>query len=475
MRHTTLIVLALAAFGCGGGDAGLGESCAEHGDCESAYQCINDVCVDRCQRSPDCGDGFACDDEGICRLSDGKPGDACHAETDCGPGLSCQIDNQNVDEENRLRASCTASFDTRPAGATCFDDGDCRNGTCALGHCVDLCSKTRDCASGNTCMLVPRVEAYGSLFGGCLPTSGNISWTIPSLAPNPAFLLPVPSEASFVSVVFEVDDSVLRVGATQVMAPSGTPVFLECDPNLNAPPETQCPARQYSNPVRHQPEPGLSVLAMPSNPEIELETGVYYVRGRTYRPGTNAPGSAIPRITALVRIGTGGPLDLHLHFLDLDDHPCKESFNNGTLDATIAANEEFFKQGFLEPLRAIFNTGGIQFGAITYHDITDKPDLDGLDVANAGALLSHGKDARGINVFFVRTLSPVGLQAFGPSPGPGRSREDTQVRHRDRPRHALLQDVARRRATHGARDRALHGPLSQRRGRRPVSRSDLRQ
>ena len=414
MRHTTLSAAVIAALaGCGGGSAGLGESCVDHDDCQSAFQCVNDVCVHRCQRSPECGDGHECDGDGICRLSEGKPGDACESEIDCGPGLSCQIDGSDVDEENRLLASCTATTTGRPSGSACFVDSDCRNGTCALGHCVDLCSQTRDCALGNSCMAVPRVEAFGSAFGGCLPSSGNIAWTIPVVAPTPAFLLPVPSEASYASVVFEVDDEQQLVGATRVIAPSGDLLYSECE-GCSADVQE---AHHYANPVRHSPEAALSVLAMPSNPAIDLETGVYYVQASSFRPN-GSPGTAIPKITALVRIGSGGSLDLHLHFLDLSDHPCQEAFNNAPLNAQSAANEAFFKDDFLARLRGIFTRGGISFGSITYEDITDYPELDGLDVANASKLLELGKHAKGINVFFVRTLSPVGLQAFGPSPGP---------------------------------------------------------
>jgi hypothetical protein len=34
-------------------------------------------------------------------------------------------------------------------------------------------------------------------------------------------------------------------------------------------------------------------------------------------------------------------------------------------------------------------------------------------------LLTLGKYADGVNIFFVRTMSPVGIQGFAPGPGPG--------------------------------------------------------
>ena len=417
MRHTTLSALVIAALaGCTGGDAGLGESCDATTDCESALQCVRGVCVNRCQRSPECGDGHACDGDGICRVAEGKPGDACKSEVECEPGLSCQIDGTAVDDENRLRASCTATGEGRPAGSECFQDAECRNGTCAMGHCVDLCIQTRDCAAGNTCMVVPRVEAFGSLFGGCLPAGGNISWTIPVISPNADILLPVPSEASHASLVFEVEDAQQEVGATRVTAPSGELVYTKC-PLAETCPADEEERQYYENRVRHTPQPGLSVFAMPSNPAIELETGVYNVNASSFRPNGDR-GTAIPKVTAVVRIGSGGSLDLHLHFLDLSDHPCRAAFKNTRLDATSAANETYFKDDFIGEINRIFTTGFISISSVTYDDITDHPDLDGLDVKDAGALLKLGKYSRGINVFFVRSISPVGLQGFGPGPGP---------------------------------------------------------
>lgn len=426
MRHTTLSAIAFAAiiglagqWGCTGGDAGLGESCDNTQDCTSALQCVQGICVNRCQRSPECGDGYACDSDGICQLSKNKVGDSCKSEVECEPGLSCQIDGTTVDVDNRLRASCTANTPGRPAGSECFLDSECRNGTCAMGHCVDLCLQTRDCAAANTCMVVPRVEAAGALFGGCLPSGGNITWTIPVIAPTTGVLLPVPSEATFASLVFEVDDAQQRVGATDVHAPSGTLLFTRCPFGASECLPAQEQDQYYVNAVRHSPEPGLSVLAMPTDPSVELETGVYRVNASSFRPsGTPGPGTAIPKITAVVRVGSGGSLDLHLHFLDLSDHPCRALFKNARLDAKAAASEAFFQQDFIGFINTIFTTASISITTVTYDDITDHPDLDGLDVANAGALLALGKYKQGINVFFVRSMSPVGLQAFGPTPGP---------------------------------------------------------
>ena len=99
-----LLVLALAA--CPGGDAGLGEPCSGHDSCDSRYQCVAGVCAPKCQRGPECGDGYACTEEGRCELASGQPGDACKSETDCAPGLACGIDGTQPD--GTVVSTCTA-------------------------------------------------------------------------------------------------------------------------------------------------------------------------------------------------------------------------------------------------------------------------------------------------------------------------------------------------------------------------------
>jgi hypothetical protein len=415
MRHRTVFLLVILVAGCPGGDAGIGETCARHGDCDGTLQCTGSVCVPRCERGPDCGDGYSCDGDGLCQLATGQPGDGCTSEIDCAPGLSCQIDGQALDNTGHLLASCTAQNAARPPGATCALDTDCRNGTCALGQCVDLCSETRDCATGRSCMVIPRVEASGSPFHGCLPAQGNIVWSIPNSTPLATFLLPVPSGAHSASVVFSVDDLAQRVGAQSVYSPSGVPLYVPCSVTQDQ--DCDPVSDFFKHTLRHQPLFGQSVIALPSTPSVPLETGAYRVHMSSYRPN-GTTGSAIPRVTAVVRIDSAVLLDLHFNFLNLEDHMCESTFGNAQLNAGVAQVETFFQNDFLGELQTIFARGGIALGAITYRDMLDHPDLDGLDITDAGSLLELGDSPTGINVFFVRTLSPVGLLAIGPNPGP---------------------------------------------------------
>src|SRR5437868_5236888 len=150
-RSLLTIVLALLA-GCPGGSGEIGDPCDQHSDCGPNLQCVTHTCLPRCQRAPDCGDGYLCDGDGLCHIATGQAGDKCTSEVQCAPGLSCQIDGDATDADGNLLASCTAQNPARPAGSSCSADTECRNGTCALGRCVDLCRATRDCGSGTACM-----------------------------------------------------------------------------------------------------------------------------------------------------------------------------------------------------------------------------------------------------------------------------------------------------------------------------------
>lgn len=400
MRCGSLFVALVLLAGCPGGDAAIGDHCTERGDCASGLQCVAATCVPKCQRAPDCGDGYSCDKDGLCHPASGQLGDSCTSEVDCAAGLACELDGSATDGLGRLLASCVAENPARPAGSECAADDDCRNGTCALGHCVDLCADTRDCGAGTSCALIPRVEAQGAMFAGCLQAHGSLRWQLPIHGPSDTVALPIPDVARSVAVTFSVEDPTQLVGADRVTAPDGDVVVA---------------GDYYGDPVRHKLELGQSVLAMPSSPDAPLQVGEYVLHVMSARP--SGQGTATPTATAVIKLDSSVILDLHFYFLDLDEHPCSSAFG-GQLDASTASTQSFFQNDFLGTLRSVFANGGVALGTLTYEDLRDHPDLDGLELANAPALLALGAHPVGINVFFVRTLSPVGLQAIGPSPGP---------------------------------------------------------
>jgi hypothetical protein len=384
-------------------------------------QCIANVCVPRCERAPDCGDGFRCTEDGLCEVATGQNGDTCKSEVDCSAGLSCRLEGTQLADDGYMLASCDAENHGRPAGAECEEHDQCRNGTCDLGHCVDLCADDRDCGTGTLCTVLPRrigVEKTQAKYRGCLQAQGAVKWSIPINSASEEIELPIPASARSVSVMFTVEDPNQTVGATTMYAPGMTQDILHV-PGVD----------YYSNPyARHQPEFGESVLAMPISPApaSQLVAGVYTLRVRSQRPaaclGMEKPpcftqGTATPRATAVVKVEDAAILDLHFYFLNLDDHPCGAAFG-GKLDAATAQNASYF-EGFLTEIKNIIGTAVFfDLGNVTYEDLRNHADLDGLDVHNAPSLLALGAHEKGVNVFFVRTLSPIGLQAVGPNPGP---------------------------------------------------------
>lgn len=410
--------MVIVIAGCAGG-RGVGEQCTGNDDCASVLQCLQDRCVPRCDRAPECGDGYSCDDQGLCHLAVGEAGDPCSSEVECGPGLACQIDNDTV-QGKHLVANCTAQAPSHPAGSACERDTDCRNGTCALGHCVDLCRDTRDCGEGTGCMDVPRIEAKGMLFRGCLPSQGTVTWSIPVPSPQHEVQLPVPNLARSAQLVMSVDDPGQLVGALSVLSPGGARQYTApCSPASTDEPcsVTDMLDQQFANRLRHEPGFGQSVLQIPSGPAAQLEAGVYRITVASLRPN-NTEGTAIPQVTAVVQLVGGTTLDLHFFFLDLEDHPCVSLGGDRKLDATTAPSEPSFQDVYLRQLRGVFSRAGLKFEEPTYDDITDRPELSGLNVADAGKLFALGSYSTGVNIFLVRSLSPIGVQAFGPNPGP---------------------------------------------------------
>jgi hypothetical protein len=404
MRRGSLLWLVLLA-GCPGGDGGIGDLCSDTSDCASSLQCVAGACAPLCERSPDCGAGYSCSANGFCEVATGQLGDSCSSEVDCTAGLSCEL-GADTDATGQLVASCTASSDGHPSGATCVHDSDCHNNLCALGHCVDLCGTTRDCGTGTSCAGIPRVEADGAMFEGCLQSQGSLAWNIPVEGPSQTVQLPIPDTAQAVAVTLGVDDPNQEVSVT-VVAPDQVTQLVTGNP--------------WTDPVRFQPQLAQSTLDMPSSPATLLVAGDYALTVSSLHPPYSEMdvGTATPTVTAVVKLGTSVILDLHFYFLDFDDFPCSmAAFGANTFGAMPAETATFFQTDFLGSMRSAFAAGGVALGSIDYADLLDHPDLDGLDISNASALLSLGEHADGVNVFFVRSLSPAGLQAFGPNPGP---------------------------------------------------------
>lgn len=397
------VAAALAA--CTGGGRGLGEFCDTSADCAGSLQCFDRLCVPRCLHHVDCGDGYRCE-SGECRVVDAGLGAACKSELECGPGFTCRLKETISTPPGTCQPHTTAGV----PGAGCAADADCRGGACALGHCLELCADEPECQRGWTCAAIPRLSDDATDFIGnfdaCLPESGAVAFELP-LDPtvrNPTIKIPVPSSAVSAEVVLEVADPLQRIGATLLESPTGDKLY-ELPTSREA---------YFANEVRHEPQPGVSVLKIPGVPEDVFEAGAYTMSLGVFREDGGTPSNA-RRVRVVEKLGLGAALDLHFYFADLDDHPCAEQL--GELDAGTAPTSVAFQEAYLKELRAIL-APALGTGATTYEDVIGHPELDGIDSLSAGELFALNHHPRGVAVFFVRSIAPAGLQlVIGGTPG----------------------------------------------------------
>lgn len=426
--HLLAIAVLLGTGACGGG-AGIGERCDSLSECASHLQCLNHICVPRCDRHADCGDGHVCRTDGICEVVETQIGDRCLKEIECGPGQFCQLGDSDLDGDGFLIGSCQAETSGGVLGDLCTGatqeeaDAQCRTGTCALGRCVYLCVEELDCPAAHVCSTIPRElpapNQYAEFYG-CLPDQGDIVYSVPTDEPFERLMLPVPGAARSVAVVMSVEDDSELVGAVRLDSPSGEILY-------------QVPldrAEYFANQVRHLLAPGVSVLVMPQVPEQldpdpdllddRLVSGAYVVSIGSYVDPTT-PGTQIPKIDIIYKLDSAVHLDIHFYFLDLGTHPCP--LMNSVGDAVGAQSSTVFQTQYLAELDVIFASAGVILDSedATYTDILDRGDLDGLDQSRLGDLLALSSHEGGVHVFFVRSISPAGIEGLvgGPPAPPG--------------------------------------------------------
>ena len=416
------IIVLFGAGACGGG-AGIGEHCDSLSECASHLQCVNHTCVPRCDRHADCGDGHVCRDDGICEVVVSEIDDYCEREIDCGPLQYCRLDDTDPEQDGVLAGSCQEEqsggvLDAECTGATQAEaDAQCRQGTCALGRCVYMCVDQQpplvdtDCPAQHVCSSIPRqlapLPAPVPSFYGCLPDRGDIVYPIPTDAAFESIMLPVPGIARSFALVMSVGDSDELVGAVALRSPSGEVLYVN--------PTTR--EEYFANPVRHEPQPGIATLLMPQRPPsmtTPFEKGAYFVDIGSF-------GDEIPQVEVVYKLDEALHLDLHFYFLDLSTHPCP--LMAGIRNAGDAQVSPDFLE-FLDELDSIFAPAGVilDLSAATYTDITGRGDLDGLDESRLDALLALSSHEGGVHVFFVRSISPAGIEGLvgGPPVPPGR-------------------------------------------------------
>jgi len=393
-----IAVIAAVPGACGGDVGGdLGSPCEDHGDCQSNTQCLASVCTGLCESDGDCGGGYACTERGRCEASGAAAGVPCRREADCGPGLACGLQATDSDADGRLDGACTVELPGRPLGDTCADDRDCRSGLCALARCTVVCADDGDCAANHACVDVPSVGSQGALYQSCLPAEGRatVSWSLDG--PSGAVVIPVPSHAVSLALTSAVADPAQVVGPTSVRAPNGDVLYDRDRPTAG-------------NALRFEPSRGASTLLLPNTPALRLRTGLYRVDVASAVRG--GPGTAAPTVRVDYLLGRGGSrLDLNVHVVSLESHPCADQL--GFASAAEAAAAEALRDQFLPEVERIFAAADIELGSVQFIELDVAAELAVLDATEIDDLLVAGGSDDAVDLFLVRGIRPAGLQAVG--------------------------------------------------------------
>ena len=229
----------------------------------------------------------------------------------------------------------------------------------------------------------------------------------------PEILVPVPSTARSMVLVFEAPSPTLSIGAGLLRNPRDQVIYRL--PDLEE--------AYYLNLVRHAPRPGISVLEVPSSTAAPLIAGIYTVTVLTYRDTPLQPSTSRSRLRVVEKLGSAARLDVHFYFRDLTDHPCAATIG-ATLSAATARALPGFQQDYLGEIEHIFAAANISLGEVTYDDLDmvpglgRRPEFDILETAQAPELFALPDRAHGISVVFVRSLEPAGQQILtGGTPG----------------------------------------------------------
>jgi hypothetical protein len=351
-----------------------------------------------------------CETTGVCREVRSNVGDECVRELDCGPGQACVLDAEDFDANGVLAATCQLNRPGSTSGAPCSVDGDCRNELCAIGHCTSLCAQDQDCPLDLACTTIPRPLGEGAtaVFSGCMQAGGVLEVEHRPIAPYQELAIPVPSSARSFAVVTSVEAEGILVGADRVLSPTGELLYQK----------PQFPEEFFGNAIRHTPALGIATLLVPNTPLVSLSVGVYNVTVGAFLP-QGGPATDIPKVRVFYKLDDASRLDLHFYFLNLQDHPCGAALDVGRLDATSAQTSASFQDVYLTRLRELIDSAGLTAGDLTYTNLGDRPELDGLALEDLPRLVRLSTSPTGVNVFLVRSIDPEGIQAItSGAPGP---------------------------------------------------------
>lgn len=409
------------------------QTCSEHGECRSGYQCFRGACVPQCSVPADCGsghlctDGFCeeykpvfdgrCDNDGqcptqICLLPERTCSKACTSSAVCADGEHCVLRlYSRGGNQYGNRPVCSPPRNGAALGASCTRDEQCASGMCHLGICTELCEEA-SCPGALTCQTSQHPTDYSlEQVKVCLPARGLLESEYVFRNLNDMTQpLPVPQNAASFSIVMQSSRPEYFTGVVLLDAPDGKRLYTT----------PQTTDAFYQQPVRYYPDFAISTMQVPNTPDVPLQrSGSYGFAAVEQSDQTNYVG--LPRVKLFHKLAPGGEvtsgtLHLNFHLASSQGHPCTPTPVN-------AANAATTLKPVLDDIRRIFGRANITIGQVTYRDLTDAglQNIDSRNESQMGSLFSKsaGTVGRSVNVFLVRSLAPEGvLGVAGGVPGP---------------------------------------------------------
>ena len=340
--------------------------------------------------------------EGVCTIN-------CSQSADCAAGRVCTWRAVVDASGNRtsIRSLCADIVTGAPSGGVCNQDSGCQSGFCHLGTCSEACKAT--CPIGMSCQASqePLKAGYTKAIKTCLPAQGITVYDFASRPVTDPAVIPVPENAVSSTVVMQGGDTLYPI-VSSLVAPDSTQLISNGGDPL-------------AQPERYYPETQIGTMFLPNTPTWPLQVGPYKYKAllcddtMTNCDNPPSPTHIYYKLAPGAKQDTG-TLTVNFIFNGLAGHAC------GSLTAATAPSSSAMKK-VLANFSMIYAKAGITIGTVNYYDLSrsDLYDINGNDEATLNKLFETSSflSNRAVNVFLVRSMSPMGLLGVaGGIPGP---------------------------------------------------------
>lgn len=385
-------VMALC-LACGPGQVEDAPSCQQLGSCEVGEPCLE---------HGECGGG-------LCLLQGGEDGvcaEPCDDEDACGPGRSCGLVAVSREGLETVEGTCVATrADGGDLGSPCADGADCRTGICHEGECTELCTA----CDGAECEPTSLSEAgHVSILGACrwavAAADLRLGGVDVGLEGSEPVSFQVPDGlASFTIVIRDgATDFDQRIGITSLVAPDGTVLLDDSDPELIP---INPPAIRYPQASAVLVPNSDDAAAAPQAGEYTLTAGMWEIDFEAEDPFVPVEGT-IESIDVTFEPATerGGLVDLNVF----------------TTPSMADEVDDDYVALMVASINSYYVGAGIEMGEVSLYDLPEEAErmansesIRELCRANSLPGPRHGS----VNIFLVQEIAfALGFTGGSPSP-----------------------------------------------------------